>query len=160
MIAPELAAEYRKARAPTFSHYGIRMMHYGTARSAIQQARWAIRARVQLGAWNDLGGFIIDTNDRYVDSEPGAGAKLVALDEAQVEDARRPYCDNGCGEHAILRLSEVGLCGDCGAVYLRPGLSRSLGYVPCARVLEAPDCTVVCLAPYGVEHDHQAGAPS
>ena len=72
----------------------------------------------------------------------------------------RPYCDNGCGEHAVLRLAEVGLCSDCGADYLRPGLSTTLGYVPCARILKAPDCIMACLVPYGVEHDHQAGVPS
>jgi hypothetical protein len=69
----------------------------------------------------------------------------------------RPYCDNGCGEYAVLRLAEVGLCGDCGANHLRPGLSTALGYTPCARVLEnGPDCIVTCLVPYGTEHDHEA----
>ena len=73
----------------------------------------------------------------------------------QLDDAL-PYCDK-CGEDfATLRLQEVGLCGDCGGDHLRPALEEQLGFKPCAYVLQLPDCVVVCLSPYGVEHDHQS----
>jgi hypothetical protein len=94
----------------------------------------------------------INNANEFVASAEGAG--MSAAIPIMLSMAR-PYCDNGCGERAVLRLAEVGLCGDCGADHLRPGLSTALGYVPCARILETPDCTVACLVPYGVEHDHQ-----
>ncbi len=68
-----------------------------------------------------------------------------------------PMCDR-CGEDkALIRYSTIGLCGDCAGAQLRPNLERQLGYNPCARMLQLPDCRVICLEPYGVEHDHQAG---
>ena len=67
-----------------------------------------------------------------------------------------PYCDR-CGESlATIKFQETGSCDDCAADLLRPGISESLGYRPCARVLHLPDCAVICLVPYGTEHDHQA----
>ena len=78
--------------------------------------------------------------------------QLMALSE--ILDA--PDCDL-CGEDfTVITYEGVGLCGDCAGNDLRPSLQSKLGYIPCARVLQLADCRVVCLEPYGVEHDHQS----
>lgn len=70
--------------------------------------------------------------------------------------AENPICDICNEQPATVQFAEIGACDDCTQGNLRPGLSCALGYKPCGRILHLPDCTVICLVPYGVEHDHQA----
>jgi hypothetical protein len=71
MIAAELLAEYRRARAPSFSRYGDRRLYAYGARSALQQARYALEAQARAIVWDRHDGFTIGDGDRHIDDAPG-----------------------------------------------------------------------------------------
>lgn len=73
---------------------------------------------------------------------------------ATATDIERPKCDNGCGDDATAQFQEVGLCDDCAAEALREGLADLCGKV-CGNISRRSNgFLTVCLAPCGVEHDH------
>jgi hypothetical protein len=67
-----------------------------------------------------------------------------------------PYCEV-CGEqHVTCQTQEVGMCDDCFEAACREALAPVLGKV-CANVSRQTNGFLqVCLAPYGIEHDHGA----
>lgn len=65
-----------------------------------------------------------------------------------------PYCEV-CGEqHATMKTQECALCDDCAAAELRAALKPLMG-AACANISRRDNgFLTVCLAPYGLEHDH------
>lgn len=88
---------------------------------------------------------------------PGIGAQPVpgaGLPELPPDDYEPPYCDFGCGDHATVRFLDVGLCDDHAEEQVREALKPLLGEI-CANVSRRKNgFLTVCLAPYGIEHDH------
>jgi hypothetical protein len=66
----------------------------------------------------------------------------------------RPKCDNGCGDDATVQFDDVGLCDDCAAESLREAVSDLAGKCCCNVWRQRNGHLAVCLAPYGLEHDH------
>ena len=119
MIGAELETEYRKAREPKFSSYGERSTFATNARTAIYWARQAIQARIQLAVWDNLDGFIIDDNDRYIDREPGTSIdclgpvrlrffldKWISLDDL-LGDIYTPSCHPEIPEKILAREKQA-----------------------------------------------------
>lgn len=65
-----------------------------------------------------------------------------------------PLCDN-CGNSVVtVSCESAGLCDDCAADKLRAALLPLMGKV-CASVSRHDNGHLqMCLAPFGVEHDH------
>jgi hypothetical protein len=65
-----------------------------------------------------------------------------------------PKCEQ-CGEGDLsVQAIEVGLCDDCAAAYVRECLRDVFGKV-CGNISRRSNgYLTTCLAPYGVEHDH------
>lgn len=65
-----------------------------------------------------------------------------------------PICEI-CGEfHASCRLRDVAACDDCTEAELRTALEPIAGAV-CGNISRRSNgYLTVCLAPYGVEHEH------
>lgn len=78
------------------------------------------------------------------------GMTAVATDER--DDA--PYCDAGCGDRATVQLADVGYCDDCAANALRESVRALAGKCCCNVWRQRNGFIAVCLAPFGVEHDH------
>jgi hypothetical protein len=72
---------------------------------------------------------------------------------AQMSD--EPYCEL-CGEqHATMKMEEVAVCDDCFASECRTALLPILGKRCCNLYRQAHISEpAICLAVYGVEHDH------
>ncbi len=65
-----------------------------------------------------------------------------------------PYCDNGCGDRATVRLEHVGLCDDCAADQIREELMPLLGKRCCNIGRDGEGNLQVYLTAFGVEHFH------
>jgi hypothetical protein len=65
-----------------------------------------------------------------------------------------PFCDNGCGDPATVRLEYVGLCNDCAAQAFREEIASLAGRRCCAVSRDDNDNLTLCLMPLGIEHSH------
>ncbi len=65
-----------------------------------------------------------------------------------------PRCEV-CGEQdATCQTQEVGMCDDCFEDAVRDALTPLLGRTCASVSRNRPGFLQVCLAPYGIEHDH------
>jgi hypothetical protein len=70
------------------------------------------------------------------------------------EDMEAPMCEI-CGEaEASLKLEEAATCDDCLADACREALLPLLGKRCCFPVRQRCGELAICIATYGVEHDH------
>ena len=60
-----------------------------------------------------------------------------------------------CGEGvATLQMDEIAVCDDCFAKTISAALHEPLGRGCCGRPIRHKGLLMVCLEPYGREHDH------
>ncbi len=65
-----------------------------------------------------------------------------------------PYCEVCGEEHATMSTSYVGACDSCAENMLRIALQPLMGQV-CGNISRRVNGFITtCLAPYGVEHNH------
>lgn len=69
-------------------------------------------------------------------------------------DDEAPFCDNGCGDRATVRMEHVGLCDDCAADAIREALEPLMGSVCGTIGRDTQGNLRACLHPHGVEHLH------
>ena len=68
----------------------------------------------------------------------------------------QPICEI-CGEEpASLQTAECATCDDCFAEVVRPDLRLALGRECCCQPVRRAGVLLVCIEPFGTEHDHCA----